>query len=166
MVEQAVHIWDLFHWIKGDLPARAHGLGRRDVFAKLQPNRDVTDHYSVMLEWADGFHVNFVQSWVDPADDAFTGASQRVLGNAGGFDFATGTATFRDRTRPRKTVHPGVQADTRLALADFLAAVRSPIKARSMSSLKEARDATLTGLLVRKAVDERRIVTLDEVFTS
>jgi hypothetical protein len=30
-------------------------------------------------------------------------------------------------------------------------------------TLGEARDATLTGLLVRKAVDERRIVTLDEI---
>ena len=30
-------------------------------------------------------------------------------------------------------------------------------------TLAEARDATLTGLLVRKAVDERRVVTLDEV---
>ena len=163
MVEQAVHIWDLFHWIKGEPPTRAHGLGRRDVFAKLQPNRDVTDHYTVSLEWSDGFHVSFVQSWVDPADDAFTGASQRVLGADGGFDFATGTATFRDRSRPRKTIHPGAQPDTRLALAEFLSAIRSPTEARSSAALKDARAATLTGLLVRKAVDERRVVNLQEI---
>ena len=30
-------------------------------------------------------------------------------------------------------------------------------------TLAEARDATLTGLLVRKAVDERRVVTMDEI---
>ena len=166
MVEQAVHVWDLFHWIKGELPVRAHGFGRRDLFAKLQPHRDVTDHYTVTLEWADGFHVGFVQSWVDPADDAFTGADRRVIGTAGGFDFATGTATFRDRSQPRKTIHPGVQPDTRLALADFMAAIRSPNDAKSLANIKEARDATLTGLLVRKAVDERRVVTLDEVLTA
>jgi hypothetical protein len=30
-------------------------------------------------------------------------------------------------------------------------------------TLAEARDATLTGLLVRKAVDERRVVTMEEI---
>jgi myo-inositol 2-dehydrogenase/D-chiro-inositol 1-dehydrogenase len=54
-------------------------------------------------------------------------------------------------------------ADTRLALRAFLDAVRSPTPTAPPLSLAEARDATLTGLLVRRTVDERRIVTLDEI---
>ena len=163
MVEQAVHVWDLFRWITGANPVRAYGIGRRDVFTHLQPDRDVTDHYSTSLEWPDGFHLSFVQSWVDPADDAFTGISQRVVGSAGGLDFGTGSATFRDRSRPRLSLHPGVQADTRAALQTFLDAVRAPEPVPPPVSLAEARDATLIGLLVRQAVDERRVVTLDEL---
>ncbi len=163
MVEQAVHVWDLFHWIKGDLPARAHGLGRRDLFADIRPGRDVTDHYSVTLEWADGFHANLVHGWAAPADDAFTGASQRVLGTAGGVDFASGWATFRDRSRPRQSLPPGGRADTEVALRGFLEAVRSPEPLAPPVSLAEARAATWTGLLVRAAVDARRVVELAEV---
>lgn len=163
MVEQGVHIWDWLHWIAGGPPARAFGFGRRDVFADLRPGRDVTDHYSVTLEWPDGFHASFVHSWVDPADDSFTGISQRVVGTAGGFDFGTGTATFRDRSLPRRALHPGNLPDTRFALSSFLVAIRSPEPIAPPVTLAEARDATLTALLVRKAVDERRVVGLDEV---
>jgi myo-inositol 2-dehydrogenase / D-chiro-inositol 1-dehydrogenase len=163
MVEQAVHVWDVFAWLKGEPPARAFGSGRRDLFAEVQPGRDVTDDYSVQIEWADGFHVSFHQSWVAPADDAFTGISQRVTGKLGGLDFATGSLTYRDKSRPRQTIHPVPQPDTRLALENFLGAIRSREPVPPPVTLAEARDATAFGLLVRKAVDERRVVTWDEI---
>ena len=163
MVEQAVHVWDVFGWLKGTPPARAFGQGRRDLFAHLQPVRDVTDDYAVQLEWADGFHVSFSHSWVAPADDAFTGITQRVTGSAGGIDFATGSVTYRDKLRPRHALHPGPQADTRLALENFLEAIRSDRPIPPPVTLAKAREATAVGLLVRKAVDDRRVVSWDEV---
>jgi len=166
MMEQAVHVWDLFHWIAGGLPSEAHGWGDRNVFAKLQPGRDVTDYYRVALRWPNGFQASLVHSWVDPADDAFTGVSQRVVGTEGGFDFASGVATFRDRERPRTSLHPGSLPDTRLAIAAFLGAVRSGGTSAPPVSLMDARDATLTALLVRRAVDEARLVTMEEIRAS
>ncbi len=163
MIEQAVHVWDVFHWLAGGPPARAVGFGNRQVFTPQQPDRDVTDHYSVQLEWPGGFHVSFLHSWIAPADDRFTGVSQKVMGTAGGFDFSSGALTFRDKTHPRQTIHPGNQADTRLALQAFLDAIRHEENPGPPLTLAEARDATLTGLLVRKAVDERRVVTMDEI---
>jgi predicted dehydrogenase len=163
MVEQAVHVWDVFHWAAGGPPVRAFGQGRRDLFTCAQPDRDVTDHYTVQLEWADGFQASFLHSWVAPADDRFTGVTQQVIGEAGGFDFGSGALTFRDKSRPRQALYPGNQADTRLALQAYLDAVRSEEPDAPPLSLAEARDATLTGLLVRKAVDERRVVTMDEI---
>ena len=163
MVEQGVHIWDVFHWLKGSLPVRATGWGRRDLFASIDPERNVTDHYSVDLEWADGFRASFVQSWISPAAEGFTGSSLRVLGEQGGFDFNSGALTFRDRHQSGRTVAPGPQPDTRLALESFLTAVRSSAPAPAPLSLADARAATRIGLLVRKAVDEHRTVQMDEI---
>ncbi len=166
MVEQAVHVWDVLYWIKGELPARASGWGRRGLFARPDPQRDVTDHYAVELEWADGFRASFAQSWIAPADEGFTGSTLRVLGEDGGFDFSTGALTFRDRSLPRQTIHSGPQADSRLALEAFLAAVRAEDPPLPPIGLADARAATLIGLLARKAVDERRTVAIDEVDAS
>ena len=99
----------------------------------------MTDHYSVELEWADGFRASFVQSWIAPAGEGFTGSSLRVLGEEGGFDFATGSLTFRDRTEPRRTIQPGPQPDTRLALEAFLASVRSDSPLPPPLTLADAR---------------------------
>lgn len=163
MVEQAVHVWDVLQWVAGGPPTRAFGRGRTGLFAKSQPGRDVTDHYSVQLEWANGFHVNFLQSWVAPADDRFTGTTLQVLGVEGGLDFASGALTFRDKSRPRQVIQPGNHPDTKFALEAFLASVRTDAKIPPPVSLADARDATLTGLLVRAAVDGNRLVTMDEI---
>ncbi len=165
MVEQAVHVWDVLHWIKGELPTSAIGWGRRGLFARVDALRDVTDHYAVELEWADGFRASFSQSWIAPADDGFTGTTFRVLGEEGGLDFSTGGLTLRDRSAPRQTIQGGPRADTRLALEAFLVAVGSESPSAPPVSLADARAATLIGLLARKAVDERRAVSIDEVAT-
>ena len=144
-------------------PQSATGWGRTGLFARHDPSRDVTDHYSVELEWRDGFRASFLQSWITPADDGFTGSTLRVLGEDGGLDFGTGSLAFRDRQRTRQTIHPGPQNDTRLSLSAFLASIRAEQPLPPPITLAEARAATLMGLLVRKAVDERRVVTLEEV---
>jgi predicted dehydrogenase len=163
MVEQAVHIWDVLSWLHGEPPSRATGWGRRGLFALRDPGRDVTDHYAADLEWSDGTRASFLQSWVAPADDGFTGSTLRVLGEDGGLDLGTGSLTFRDRQRPRETIHPGPQNDTRFALLAFLTSIRSEQPLPPPVTLDDATTATLTGLLVRKAVDERRVVTMDEL---
>jgi predicted dehydrogenase len=161
MVEQAVHVWDVLLWLKGEPPARAFGAGRRGLFAAEQPRRDVTDWYHAQLEWADGFVATFVHSWIDPADDAITGQSQFLLGTEGGLDLGSGVATYRSRAREK--LHPGNHPETRLALGAFLDAVRSDPATAPPCTLAEATEATRVGLLVRRAVDERRVVGWDEV---
>lgn len=162
MVEHAVHVWDVMNWLAGTLPTRATGWGRRDLFAKQDPGRDVTDHYVVELEWPGEIRASFSQSWIAPATEEFTGSTLQVLGEDGGFDFNSGSLTYRDRDRKRRTIHPGPQPDTRLSLQAFLKSIRTG-DTSGISSLQDARNATLVGLMVRKAVDERRTVTLDDL---
>ncbi len=163
MIEQAVHVWDLYGWIAGGPPCRAFGSGHRDLFRADDPGRDVTDVYAATIEWPGGLHLTFEQSWVDPADDAFTGVALRLVAEGGGIDFASGVVTYRDRSRPRRALHPGPIADTRAAIEAFAAACRAAEPPLPPISLAEARDATIAGLLVRRAVDERRVVTIDEI---
>ncbi|MDB5352931.1 MAG: putative dehydrogenase [Planctomycetota bacterium] len=163
MVEQAVHVWDVLHWIAGSHPEAAFGSGRRGMFADVDPGRDVTDWYQVQLDWASGYHASMTHSWIDPADEAFTGVTLRHLGSQGGFDFGSGTATFRGKTRPREVLHPGNLADTRAALSAFIDAIASEKVPMPPLSLLEAREAVVTGLLVRKAVDEKRLVRRTEI---
>ena len=165
MVEQAVHIWDVLHWIAGGLPCSASGSGRAGLFAGSDPGRDVTDWYQAQLSWPGGFHAGMTQSWIDPADDAFTGHDLRFVGDGGGLDFSSGTATFRDKSRPRQTIHPGNLADTREALRGFVEAIRveGPTPPPPPITLSQARDAVVTGLMVRLAVELRRPVARDEV---
>jgi predicted dehydrogenase len=165
MVEHAVHVWDVLHWLVGELPVKASGWGRRGLFAAIDFHRDVTDHYAVELEWRNGFRASLVQSWIAPAEEGFSGSTLRVLGEEGGMDFGTGTMTFRDRRLPRRLIQPGFIADTRQALEAFLAAVRAAKSTKSAPpiTLAEARAATMIGLLARKAVDEQRVVSIEEI---
>jgi predicted dehydrogenase len=163
MVEQAVHIWDVFQWITAEPPVHATGWGRRGLFADTEPLRDVTDHYSVDLEWASGFRASLIQSWISPAGDATTGSSLRVLGEAGAFDFTSGLLAHRDRSRPRQTIQAGPHNDSRMALEAFLADIRAAAPIPPPITLADARTATRIGLLARQAVDERRIVSIDEI---
>jgi predicted dehydrogenase len=165
MVEQAVHVWDVFHWAAGGVPSHAFGSGRRDVF-RSQPGRDVTDDYSAQLVWPGGFTASFAQSWAAPADEAFTGVSLRIIGREAGLDFATGSLTYRDRKAPRQSIHPGAQPDTARSLQAFVDAARSPEPPAPPVTLDEAREATVTGLMVRLAVDEGRVVTRAEILSS
>ena len=163
MVEQAVHVWDVLHWLARGVPGHAFGSGRRDVFAGSLPARDVTDAYTASLVWPGGFVATFQQSWAAPADEHFTGVSLKVVGGGGGIDFASGTMVTRDRARSRRSIHPGPQADTPAALRAFFDAVRAPEPPTPPVSLADAREATITGLMVRRSVDEGRVVARSEI---
>lgn len=160
MVEQAVHLWDLLHWTLGSPPVVATGHGQRAE----RPDRDVTDWYHVVLGWDQpSISVAFTQSWID-APDGEAGVSLKVVGARGSVELHSGVVAFRDG-RPRRVIQPGMVADTRLALAGFLAAVRSPEPPPPPVRLAEAREATRIGLLVREAVDAglRRAVFMGEI---
>lgn len=168
MIEQGVHIWQIYNRLLGGPPESVTGYGCRDLFADSQPDRDVHDLYSAQLLWPCGFGLSVRQSWVDPPSSRNTGVSMQVIGRDAALDFQTGLLVPNDRRRDQEELHPGPQPDTKQMLLAFLHTVRHSDAVNPPVSLAEARDATLTGLMVREAVQSRGVVmrsTIEHVST-
>ncbi len=176
MLEQACHTFDVFCWAADAMPVAASGMGRRDIFKEMDPERDVTDFYHAHLEFPNNFLVDFEHSWFCPHQDQFamradgqcrdigegrfTGVFERAAGPKGGIDFGTGMFFPRHRKDKKFTIQPNEPGHTEVALQEFLNSIRTG--SPSVSGVETGRMATYTALLVRKAVDERRRITMDE----
>jgi myo-inositol 2-dehydrogenase/D-chiro-inositol 1-dehydrogenase len=169
MVEQAVHVFDVMNWVFRSMPVSAQGAGRRDVFTANEPDRDVTDYYSAILEYPGGVIVNWLHSWVAPPGGTFDKHTCQVIGRKAAVDLYGGKIEFLDRKTPAETL-PDDQGDlTEAAQRSFLDCVRkrrAGEKWEAPSGPRNGRDSVLTALLVRKAVDEKRLVKMEEVLSS
>jgi myo-inositol 2-dehydrogenase/D-chiro-inositol 1-dehydrogenase len=169
MIEQAVHSWDMINWVAGAMPLRAFGLGHPGVFKSFDPDRNVTDYYCAILEYPNQLTVQFSHSWICPHDPAFAGTYERFIGLLGGIDLGAGKITYSDRSsrKPEERVQliqPDVTDDTKLSLNSFFDCIQNDRKPNS--TVYNGREATLVGLLVRKAVYEKRVVTWEEMLKS
>lgn len=155
MVEQACHTWDVYFWILNETPVRAFAVGRRDIYAKEEPSRDVTDFYATIIEWR-GFWLTFIHTWGIPGGIGWGG--ERVIGTQGACDLGGGRFVYRDK--PEKRVGYDVN-DTLELLRDFFQCVRTGKK--TLSGVENGRYSVLIALLVRLAVDKHGIATWDEL---
>jgi predicted dehydrogenase len=162
VVEQAVHNWDVMNWACQGLPVRAVALGRDDLFRSVQSDRNVHDYYSGVVEYPNGVIVNIVHSWVAPTK--FNEEYTRLVGTLGGVDFNAGVFSYRPDQKRGDRVghsHPGAVDNTRLALEAFVDSVRS--RKPPVCRVEHGRDAVLACLLVREALDSRRVATMKEL---
>jgi len=154
MLEQACHTWDVFNWVTGEVPLAASGIGRRDVFRDMDPDRDVTDFYYAYLEYSGGLKVDFQHSWICPKVDPgskFSGVFERVAGKKGGILLDEGIILPRDKGEVVK-YKPDDGDHYVAALKSFVNAIRADTPV--VCDVASSRLATYTGLLVRKAVSE------------
>lgn len=169
MVEQACHNWDVINWACRGLPVRAMGMGRTGLFKTFQPDRDVHDYYSAVVEYENGAIVNILHSWVAPGQNGkftkeFNDEYTRLNGVKAGIDFNTGVIAYRkELNRPDKVGHSaqGPINNTRLGLEAFAASVRT--RTAPVATVEHGRDAVLACLLVREAVYQNRPVTMKEL---
>lgn len=167
MLEQACHTWDVFNWVNDAMPIAASGMGQGNMFADIDPDRDVTDFYMANVEWPNNFMLDFEHSWVAPmskfdTQGYYNGIFERVLGPKGGMNMSD--ATFYPRDPDGEKIQLGEPRNgdaTPASVASFVNTVRTGGK--PVSSVTNGRMATLCGLMVRKAVYERRRVTMDEI---
>ncbi len=165
MLEQACHSWDALCWAVGEMPIAATGRGRRDLFTHIDPKRDVTDYYLAQIEFPNGLLLDFEHNWICPekADKVFTGTFELLQGPKGGIDLTNGKIYLRDKNaEPIQLAAAQSSGEmTVLAIKSFFESVRAGKP--SISPVTTAQKATYTGLLVRKAVDEKRRVLMSEI---
>ncbi len=163
MVEQAVHHWDILNWTLKGLPVSAYGAGRTDVFTEGEPDRDVHDYYTAILQWPDKVQVDWLHTWLCPKGGAFGKSFIQIVGRKGTVDLLNGDVEYMDSSRPKEKIRgdEGNVDMTRLAHQAFLESVRT--RKPPISNVRNGRDAVLIGLMVREAVYGRRVVTMDEI---
>jgi myo-inositol 2-dehydrogenase / D-chiro-inositol 1-dehydrogenase len=171
MVEQAVHNWDVMNWANQCRPVRAMGMGRGGFYRAQQPDRDVTDYYSALVEYENGVIVNILHSWLSPGQTGamtrpFNDEYTRLIGTEAGMDFNTGTFSYRkELNKPDRIGHSfeGQIDSTLLALEAFADSVRT--RKPPISTVEHGRDAVLACHLVREAVYRQGVVTVADLTT-
>jgi predicted dehydrogenase len=160
IVEQACHIIDLMVWAAGSHPLRAYGSGGVNLFKNEPPGRTTMDNYTVIFEFPDDIRLSFTQLYFDPP--GFTGTKERVFGSLGAIDLATAQFSELGKKSTRKIDSADAGKDsTYQSLAAFIDNARG--KKKPLNNSDSARISTLTAMLGRKSIYERRVVTWDEV---
>ncbi len=159
IVEQACHIIDLMVWVAGAPPLRAYGSGGINLFKNDPPGRTVTDNYAVIYEFPNDLRFTFSHIFFDPPK--FSGIKERVFGSDAAIDLATATLISRSGKTETLKVPDAGQDSTYMSLAAFIANTRG--KQKPLNDAESARRSTLTAMLGRKSMYEKRIVEWKEV---
>lgn len=160
VVDQGIHILDLFRWAAGKPPVRCYGDGGATLFAGDPPGRTVMDHYSLIYEFDDGAQINFSHHYFGPP--GFTGIQERVFLSGGAVDLIR--AEFQPRAgRQRIQLEtPGAGNDsTYLSLAAFVDNAKNGRP--PLNDARSAYEATLVALMGTRAIYEKRVVTWAEM---
>ena len=161
MVEQACHNWDVMNWANQGIPVRAMGLGHDDLFRDVQPDRNVHDYYSAVVQYPNGCIVNILHSWVPGKllDKEYT----QLVGTKASIDFNAGVISTRDASNPNRRAysHEGTIDNSLMAQEAFFNSVRT--RKPPVAGVEEGRNAVLSCLLVREAVYRKSVVTMEEM---
>jgi predicted dehydrogenase len=161
IVEQACHIIDLMVWAAGSHPLRAFGTGGVSLYKNEPPGRTTMDNYAVIYEFPDDVRFTFSHIYFDPPH--FSGIKERVFGSLASIDLATATIYEREKeATPKQAPVPDAGQDsTYLSLAAFIENARG--KKTPLNNAESARISTLTAMMGRKSIYERRVVDWAEV---
>lgn len=161
VVDQGIHILDLFTWAIGSRPLRVYGSGGTNLFVNDPPGRTVMDNYSLVVEYPGGVRVNFSHHYFDPP--GFTGIQERVFGSDGSIDLVN--ATWKPRVGRRDPIKLDVpnagQDSTYMSIAAFADNVRA--KKHPLNNAESAMVSTILPIMATRAIYEGRIVTWEEV---
>jgi len=161
IVEQACHILDIFNWVMQTHPLRAYGSGGINLYKDEPPGRTTMDNYVVLFEYPNDIRFSFSHIFFDPPQ--FTGIQERVFGADASIDLPKGMLYRRaPKSVPEKIPIEGEGEDMNYrsvaAFFDNARASKAPL-----NNADSGRISTLTGILGRTAIYEKRIVQWSEV---
>jgi len=161
IVEQACHIIDLMVWAAGSHPLRAYGTGGINLYKDEPPGRTTMDNYAVIYDFPNDIRFTFSHIYFDPPQ--FSGIKERVYGSQAAIDIATAMVTELGRqAKPRTIEVPDAGQDsTYLSVAAFIENARG--KKTPLNDAESARISTLTAMMGRKSIYEKRVIDWAEV---
>lgn len=167
IVEQACHIIDLMVWAAGSHPVRCFGTGGINLYKNEPEGRTTMDNYTVVYEFANDIRLSFSHIYFDPS--GFSGIRERVFGSEGAIELPTATVyqlktgggSGRGQNEVKLDV-PNEKGDSNyLSLEAFIDNARG--KKTPLNHAESARISTLTAMMGRKSIYERRVVTWEEM---
>ncbi|MCW5980439.1 MAG: Gfo/Idh/MocA family oxidoreductase [Bryobacteraceae bacterium] len=161
IVDQGIHILDLFTWAIGTHPLRAYGSGGTNLFIDDPPGRTVMDNYFVIFEYAEA-RANLSHHYLDPP--GFSGHQVRVFGSEGAIDLYQASWQPREKKPPaiRLEVPDADKDSTYMSLAAFIENVRLQ-RRPPINDVESAMRSTLAPIMGTRSIYEKRIVTWEEV---
>lgn len=161
ILEQACHILDIYNWVMQTHPLRAYGSGGINLYKNEPPGRTTMDNYVVLYEYPNDVRFSFSHIYFDPPQ--FTGIQERVFGADASIDLPKALVYSRtQKGAPLKLPVEGEGEDMNYrSVAAFFDNVRG--KKTPLNNVDSARTATLTGILGRTAIYEKRVVEWKEV---
>jgi len=159
MLEQAVHEFNLMWWVTKSHPAAAYAVGRRNIIEPHNPERNVTDYYTTVLEYPNGLIVHYSHGWI--SSPGFTGMSAHFIGTKGAVDLLGAYIVLREKGE--RISGEGQPGDTLEHLQNFFDAVRVGDANMVHCGIENGVAASYVGLLIRLSLDRKRQVTFDEL---
>lgn len=155
IVETYVHNLDAINWFLGAHPLQAIGTGGRTV----EKRGDLLDHLSVTYDYPGNVQTTFAGSQMTPR--FYRSNRERYIGDKGIIETAreywiadTGSGPVREKSEHDITVD---------ALRSFVTQV---VEGKPENTGVRAAESTLTCILGQMAIDQRRVVTWDEMMKS
>ncbi len=164
IVEQAVHIIDLMNWAMRTHPLRVMGSGGINVYHDQPPGRTTYDNYICIFEYPGDVRLCFTHLFIDPR--GFTGISEKIWGSEYAVDLPSATKrrlTMRGEPTPDPVeLWSGERGDmTQSAIDAFFGHIRDSTE--PLNNAAYGKYATLAAIMGRTAMEEKRVVTWDEV---
>jgi myo-inositol 2-dehydrogenase/D-chiro-inositol 1-dehydrogenase len=157
VLEQACHEFNLMNWAAQATPLQAYGMGRRDLYNK--PVNGITNYYATIIEYPNNFIVHYAHGWISPA--GFQEMGKKIIGTKGATEIGGSQISMVDKNVKVEPLRKFPGDDTEEALRCFVESIREGKPAKA--PVANGRNASLLALMVRKAVDERRVVTWNEM---
>ena len=161
IVDQGIHMLDLFTWIAGQPPLRAAGFGGINLFHDQPKGRTIMDNYAAIFEYPGGIRLSFSHHYFDPV--GFSGTTERIWGSEGSVDLPDARWATREGPPGEPIAIPEKGADsTALSLMDFVRNVRRNNRT-PLNNAESALQSLRVALLGRRAIELGRVVSWDEV---
>ena len=98
------------NWAAGGIAQWAWGCGKKGFFKDRQPERDVTDYYSALLEYPGVVIVNWLHSWLCPKRGVFDSRWMQVMGRVGAVDLYKGNIDIVGRQSATSLFTPEIRS--------------------------------------------------------